>query len=41
MHKLCNGMFSLFLPLLVQLYVPADFVRVGGGVDVMLVGDDN
>ena len=40
MHKLCNGVFSPFLSLLVQLYVPADFVRVGGGVDVW-VGDDN
>ena len=33
--------FSLFLSLLVQLYVPADFVRVGGGVDAVWVGDDN
>ena len=41
LYSLCNGMFSLFLPLLVQLYVPADFVRVGGGVDVMWVGDSD
>ena len=32
-------MFAPFLPLLVQLYVPVDFVRVGGGVDVVWFGD--